>query len=172
MKIEDALFYANKVILGADYGLYQHCLNVAGISHSACLELGLDEELGFCSGLLHDCGKVVWLNNPLCFNFMEHPELSYALLKDSNIDVATIAYMHHSYQINKYPEVCEIEVPDRLEIYCQLISFVDKVEANMARSRARPEDAINTMSKIYMFNPEIIEVVKDIVTTRSEYPVI
>lgn len=172
MNIPDALFYADRVILGADYGLYQHCLNVAGICYSACLELGLNEELGFCGGLLHDCGKVVWLNEPMCYDFMDHAELSYGMLKDSDMDVAIMAYMHHSYQMNKYPAVCEIEVPERLEPYCQLLAFADKIEANMTRSRASPEDAIETMSRVYNYRPEIIEAVRNVVTIRSHYRVI
>jgi putative nucleotidyltransferase with HDIG domain len=169
--VMSALRYANVVILNADYKLYQHCLNVAGIAQCSAKELDLDDELCFVAGLLHDCGKIVWLSEPRCYDFMEHAELSYGLLKDVDLDVATIAYMHHSYQTNKYPSVCEIEVPEHLEPYCELISFIDKVEANMTRSHATATEAINTMKKLYPFKPEIVTAVSQVVHKRSKYPV-
>jgi len=171
ISIERALMYANKKILAEDYALYQHSLNVAGICYSACVEMGLDERLGFVSGILHDIGKLVWLNEPLCYSFMEHPQLSYGVLKDIELDVAVIAYMHHSYQVNNYPEICEIDVPDRLVPYCQMLSFADKIEANMTRSHRTADEAIETMSKLYDFIPEVVESVSNVVRKKSKYRV-
>lgn len=168
----DALRYASKVILNADYKLYQHCLNVAGMVQAACMELELNDELGFVGGLLHDCGKIVWLSEPLCYDFMDHAELSYGLLKDYDIEVATIAYMHHSYQMNKYPAVCEIEIPEHLKTYCELVSFADKIEANMTRSRATADQAISTMRNIYPFEDRIVAAVSNVVHKRSHSPVV
>lgn len=167
-----ALRYASGVILNADYKLYQHCLNVAGIVQSACIELKMNDELGFISGLLHDCGKVMWLSEPMCYDFMDHAELSYGMLKDVDLEIATIAYMHHSYQMNKYPAVCEIEIPDHLEPYCELVAFADKIEANMTRSRATASDAISTMKKIYPFDKKIVDAVSEVVHKRSHSPVV
>jgi putative nucleotidyltransferase with HDIG domain len=158
---------ANKQILGLDYGLYQHCLNVAGIACPAGMEMGLDSNLCFTSGLLHDIGKVVWASEPMCYDFMEHPDLGYAVLKDIDLDIATIAYMHHSYQTNPYPAVCEIKVPDRLVPYCQLISLADKVEANMTRSHASADDALKVMTKLYDFLPEVVSSVSNVVKRKS-----
>lgn len=170
--IERALMYATNKILAEDYGLYQHSLNVAGICYSACVEMKLDERLGFVSGLLHDVGKLVWINEPMCYSFMEHPELSYGVLKDIELDVAIISYMHHSYQHIKYPEICEIEIPDGLVPYCQMLSFADKIEANMTRSHKTADEAIETMSKLYNFNTEVVNAVSKVVKTKSKYRVI
>jgi len=171
MKIKEAMEFAVP-IMNTDFLLYQHCINVAGIAYAAAKKLNIDAEKAFVGGLLHDYGKLAFVKitlsqGPGAIAFMDHPVLGYATLREVDEDAAIIAYMHHSYQRIPYPQVKEIEVPKDLEIYCQLISYIDKVEAFITRSEKSPANAIEIVDKFYPFDKNMRQAVKDVVTSVS-----
>jgi putative nucleotidyltransferase with HDIG domain len=171
MNIKEALDHANIIIM-TDYPLYQHCISVATICYYSAELLGLDAEKAFAGGLLHDMGKLAYAEitlaeGPSAVAFMDHPVLGYEALKGIDEECAIMAYTHHSYQHMKYPEKMEITVPPHLEVYCQLIAYVDKVESFMTRSHLLAEDAIETVDKFYNFLPNISNMVSLVVSRHS-----
>lgn len=164
-----------KIIMINDYVLYKHCLNVAAIAHFGAGKLGWDQDKAFVCGLLHDIGKIGFLKitlreGPASISFMDHPVIGYAMLQDIDIEAATVAYTHHIYQHEKYPRKLEIDIPADLERYCQLIAYVDKVEAFMARSNYKPKEAAEIVDKFYPFMEGISDAVLSAVKNTAVIP--
>jgi putative nucleotidyltransferase with HDIG domain len=171
MQMKEALDVAESIIMN-DSLLYQHCINVATISYYAAKKLGLDQEKAFVGGLLHDMGKLGYVkitmaNGPSAVAFMDHPVIGYGMLKDVDEEAAIMAYTHHLYQGTKYPDKVEIEIPKELEPYCQLIAYVDKIEAFMTRSHYSAHRARDTVDRFYPFIPGISQAVYDVVSNYS-----
>jgi putative nucleotidyltransferase with HDIG domain len=171
MDMKEAMEYAQPLVL-SDYLLYQHCINVASICYYAAKKLNLDPDKAFVGGLLHDYGKLAWVKiilaeGPSAIGFMDHPVIGYAVLKDDDMDAAIMAYTHHHYQHQSYPEKMEIEIPVEMEPYCQLVAYVDKVEAFMTRGGYSARDAIRTVNDFYPFMDGLADAVRAVVDTHA-----
>ncbi len=109
---------------------------------------------------LHDLGKVLIpkeiLNKPAKLNAAEqeimhrHPELSYELLKDTNIDPTTlnlIRYHHQNPNHSGYPAVKNDFMAD---INLQILALADKYSAlREARAYKQPLNAKEALTIIY-----------------------
>jgi putative nucleotidyltransferase with HDIG domain len=126
-----------------DWYTYTHASNVALLSSILATELGLDADLAFTSGLLHDIGKMHTTQ-------IEHPVISYEILAHEGYTAeAEICLFHHRFQPDPYPLKKELPwVTPKIYQLAALIAFCDKVEAATTRNFLRPVDAIDNAYRL------------------------
>lgn len=130
-----------------DWYSYAHASNVALLSSILATELGLDADLAFTSGLLHDIGRM-WTNE------MEHPVMAYDILAYEGYTAeAVICLYHHRFQPDPYPEKKYlVAINPKLFELAKLVSFCDKVEAASVRGFLRPVEAVKGAYKAYRYD--------------------
>ena len=130
----------NFLELGRNALTYSHSMFVANSAKLIAEKCGLNSELAFLCGEMHDVGKFVGIPGVDHERVYRHPRIGYELLKDTNIQIAKVCIAHpfpvkdiiHIKHFCKSDEmeasaIWEILVNTEYDEYIELIQLCDKM---------------------------------------------
>ncbi len=122
---------------------YNHSILVAKVAKKIAKLCGLDAEMAFLCGKMHDIGKFIGIPGVDPQKFYQHPRIGYELLKNINMQVAKVC-IAHSFPIKSETHVQHFCNGDDAEAraiwqilssikyddYVELIQLCDKISGH------------------------------------------
>ncbi len=174
-------------VMGEKGGAYTHSGNVSTLAalFSMGLGIGKPEDLAM-AGLLHDIGIAelpvdLQLMDPEKMNlaqkavYQKHPELSVNMIKSRRIIMPEIVMKmilqhHENFDGTGYPKKM---TGDRICKEAQILSIANRFEELTALEPGHrmmsPNDAVQWMQQEKKFNPEILDKLMTLFTSRTEH---
>ena len=109
---------------------YNHSILVAKVAKKIAKLCGLDAEMAFLCGKMHDIGKFIGIPGVDPQKFYQHPRIGYELLKNINMQVAKVC-IAHSFILSsiKYDDYVElIQLCDKISGHDKYVSIEQKIE--------------------------------------------
>ena len=129
---------------------YKHSLMVANAAKLIASHCGLNENLAFIYGEMHDIGKFFLPRNEM----YKHPRIGYNMLLQDNIEIAKIC-ITHSFPIVNREHIISFCHND-MEEANSLINILNKIQINNYMELIQLCDKLSTIDKYITIETKIV----------------